>query len=86
MIVSLETSQEDVDRLVAAEARKLIAKTMDLESLRMVKTSTAAALLEMNEKSFLLLAKARGLKPKHFGPRMKRWRYTDLKALLEEPV
>jgi predicted DNA-binding transcriptional regulator AlpA len=76
--ISPEELQAATDRAVA----KLLAKTGDLEAVMLLSTRSAANALELSDAKFLTLMKAHGIKSVPLGPRLTRWRYTDIIALV----
>lgn len=53
-----------------------------LRDIATVKTSVAAAAFGLDSDVFLTLCKAHKITPVEFGPRLTRWRVSDLEALV----
>lgn len=55
-------------------------------SVRLVSTETAAGLLEVSANTFLAVMRERGIEPVRIGPRLLRWRMSDLQTLVGKGV
>jgi hypothetical protein len=75
--------------VIEAAAAKAVAAHLaslgGVETVRLllVPTRHAAAAFDMKRDKFLSLMAAHGIEPVTLGPRMTRWRYTDLVELID---
>jgi predicted DNA-binding transcriptional regulator AlpA len=67
--------------LESIRAEAIRQATDELERVRLVSSRTAATLLGVSLATFLQIMDERRIKPVHLGPRITRWRVTDLKAI-----
>lgn len=81
-MITVQLDEGSVADLVAADLERILPAI--LRSRVLLKTSTAAAMLEVDESTFRRLMKARGVKPLLIGNRSKRWSLKQLDALLAE--
>ncbi len=73
-----EVISEAAEKAVA----DMIASGGDLSRVRLLKTPAAAKLLAISPRVFDALTRSRGIKPVVLGPRLTRWRLSDLAKLV----
>lgn len=83
MTVSVSPEMIEAAAAKAVEAHLASLGSAETVKLLLLPTRHAAAAFDMKRDKFLALMAAHGIEPVNLGPRMTRWRYTDLVELID---